>query len=335
MKFIYSLLLGLFLISSVFAQTQLEGELRFHGFVDNREYAKSGRNSQTILGSRLAVETGLFIDSTHRIRFGLNALKEYGDSSKFVGNILPTIYYEYQHGHNLNFYIGSFPRYPHLKDYPRLLLNDTLDYYKPNIEGMLLKYKGNKFAGSLWIDWVGKQSKLTREAFLVGLDAKLTLGKFFISHYGYMYHKAFSDNPANEFLEDNAGSITNLGLALKNVGFLDSLTLSAGPVFSFERVRSLTNILVPRGFVANLEAGYKRFFLENRFYSGQGHHLLLGDSFYTSKVYNRLDIGWVPFAVKNLEGKLRLSFHFVDHTMDNQQSFTLRYRIMGATKVGK
>ncbi|ADY52926.1 hypothetical protein Pedsa_2378 [Pseudopedobacter saltans DSM 12145] len=334
MKFIYSLLLSLFLITSVFAQTQLEGELRFHGFVDNREYVKSGRNSQTILGSRLAAETGLFIDSTHRIRFGLNALKEYGDSSKFVGSILPTIYYEYQYN-KLDFYIGSFPRYPHLKDYPRLLLNDTLDYYKPNIEGMLLKYKSDRFAGSLWIDWVGKQSKVTREAFLVGLDARLTLGKFFINHYGYMYHKAFSENPANEFLEDNAGSITNLGIGLKNVGFLDSLTLSAGPVFSFERVRSLTNILVPKGFVANLEACYKRFFVENRFYSGQGHHLLLGDSFYTSKLYNRLDIGWVPLLTNNLEGRLKLSFHFVDNAMDNQQSFILRYRISGSKKVGK
>ncbi len=333
MKFLYTFLLVLFLLPKSHAQTQLEGELKFHGFVDNREYAKSGRNSQTILGSRIGGEIGLFIDSAHRIRVGANALQEFGDN-EFVRSVIPTIYYQYKYK-RIDFYLGAFPRYPYLKEYPRLLLNDTLDYYRPNIEGMLLNYKGNKFYGSLWIDWTGKQSQNTRETFLVGLDARLNLGKFFISHYGYMYHKAFSDNPANEYLEDNGISLLKIGVGLKDVGVLDSLTLSAGSSVSFERMRSLTGMNIPKGFVADIDVNYRQFFLQNSFYKGEGHRLILGDSFYTSKTYNRLDLGWKPLATKNLEGKLKFSFHFVDGTMDNQQSFVLRYKIAGSKRIGK
>src|SRR5690606_16721695 len=104
---------------------------------------------------------------------------------------------------------------------------------------------------------------------------------------------------------------------------------------SFERVRSLTGMNIPKGFVAEIDANYKRFFLQNSFYKGEGHRLILGDAFYTSETYNRLDLGWVLLITKNLEGRFKLTFHFVDGTMDNQQSFILRYKIAGSKKVGK
>ena len=38
-----------------------------------------------------------------------------------------------------------------------------------------------------------------------------------------------------------------------------------------------------------------------------------------------IDLGWIPFKTKRLEGKFIASFHFSKGHVDNQQAFLLRY----------
>jgi len=320
---------SLLLFISITATAQeLEGELNFHGFADNREYAKSNRYSQTIFGSRISPEIGVFIDSTHRLRIGINALQEFGDRN-FFKDVAPVIYYQYQKK-NWNFYLGAFPRVNLLDDYPRALLTDTLNYFRPNVEGMLVKYETSKFKETVWIDWTGKQTATDRETFLFGFSGKYQPGRFFISHYGYMFHNALSAiSPPNQYLEDNGALQAELGLDFSKETFLDSLTISAGGMLSIERVRSLETSSTPKGFVANVYARYKKLSLANAFYAGEGHHLINGDAFYTAKTYNRLDLGWTPIMFKNIEGKFTFTLHFVENVIDSQQAFSLRYRLAG------
>jgi hypothetical protein len=313
---------------------QLETNFNFHGFADNREYAKSGRLSQTIFGARFSPEVGVLLDSTHRLRVGVNLFHEFG-SSEFIEKADPVIYYQYQKK-AWDFYLGAFPRINLLDDYPRILLNDTLNYFRPNIEGMLVKYETAKFKQNIWIDWTSKQTNENREAFLFGFSGKYQPGRFFVSHYAYMFHNAFSKMPpADQYLQDNGAVLVELGLDLGKPLFLDSLTISAGAMASIERTRGLTGIEIPKGFISNVYAAYKKFDIQNTFYAGQGHFLINGDKFYTSDVYDRLDIGFTPIMFKNIQGKFICSLHFVDGVIDSQQAFSLRYNLFHSKTLKK
>ncbi|RZK80629.1 MAG: hypothetical protein EOO92_07380 [Pedobacter sp.] len=325
------ILLLFFLVSnSIFklSAQEVEGALNLHSFADNREYGKSGRYPQTIFGIRFSPELGLLLDSTHRIRVGFNAIHEFG-SSKFTDRIEPVVYYQYMKK-NWDFYMGAFPRHNLLSDYPRALLNDTLNYYRPNVEGMLVKFENENWKQTVWIDWTSRQTATARENFLFGISGKYKKGVFFLSHYAMMLHNA---GPAvdieGDHIEDNGALIIKPGIDLSDKTFLDSLTLNAGGMMSFERVRTVGDWNTPKGLLLELHASYHNFGITNSYYKGEGHNIRFGDRFYTSKVYNRTDLTWRPIVYKNIEGIFALSFHFVDGVVDNQQSFGLRYNISG------
>ena len=148
---------------------ELEAAVNLHTFADNREYNKSERFSQTIFGLRFSPEIGLRLDSTHRIRLGFNALHEFG-STKFTDKIDPVAYYEYQK-QDWNFYMGVFPRHQLLSDFPRAVLKDTFNYYRPNVEGMLLKFENKNWRQLLFIDWTSRQTATARENLFSGFPA--------------------------------------------------------------------------------------------------------------------------------------------------------------------
>jgi hypothetical protein len=323
----------IFSAGSTFAQ-ELEGNLSFFGFMDNREYMKSGRYSQTIFGTRISPEVGLRIDSVHRLRVGFNALYEFGSQrANFFDKIEPVIYYQYEKK-NVDFFIGSFPRQNLVDDYPRALLSDTLNYYRPNVQGMLGKYETSTFREIIWLDWTSRQTNIDRETFIFGLSGKYQPNKFFISHHAYMFHNAGAaiEVPGDN-LQDNGAATVKLGVDLSKSTILDSLTIAAGGMMSFERTRSVSDFVTPKGFVADLYLGYKRFSITNTFYAGEGHHLILGDKFYDAKTYNRIDFGWTPILFKNISGRFVFTYHYADGIMDNQQAFFLRYNISGSKKL--
>jgi len=313
---------------------ELEGNLSFFGFMDNREYIKSGRYSQTIFGTRISPEVGLRLDSVHRLRVGFNALYEFGSQrANFFDKIEPVIYYQYEKD-KLDFFIGSFPRLNLVDDYPRGLLSDTLNYYRPNVQGMLAKYETGNFRQVIWLDWTSRQTDVDRETFIFGLSGKYQTGKFFISHHAYMFHNAAAAiKVPDEHLQDNGAATVKLGADLSRSTILDSLTIAAGGMMSFERTRSVSDFSTPKGFVADLYAGYRRFSITNTFYAGEGHHLILGDRFYNAKTYNRIDFGWTPIVSKNISGRFVFTYHFADGIMDNQQAFFLRYNLSGSRRL--
>lgn len=317
-----------FLISAVSAQ-EIEGSLNLHTFADNREYAKSERFSQTIFGMRFSPEIGLRLDSVHRLRIGFNALHEFG-SPKFTNKIDPVAYYEFKK-QDWNFFMGAFPRHNLLSDFPRSVLKDTFNYYRPNVEGMLLKFENKNWRQLLFIDWTSRQTLTDRENFIFGLSGRFKKDVFFISHYAMMLHNA---GPAvdlpGDHVEDNGALTVKSGVDLSGKTFLDSLTLSVGGLMSFERVRSIGGWKTPKGALFELQMEYKRFGITNSFYKGEGHNIKYGDQFYTAKQYNRTDLTWRPKIYKGIEGQFTLSFHFLEGVIDSQQAFGIRYNITGS-----
>jgi len=315
-------------VGSAYAQ-ELGWNVHFHGFADNREYAKSGKYSHSILGARIAPEALLSLDSTHFLHAGINFLHEFGARPFDGTNISPTIYYNYrQRGHD--FYIGMFPRKDLLDGYHRAILNDTLTYYRPNVEGMLWKYANNTFHQQVWIDWTSRQTETEREQFMVGFSGRVNLAPVYLSHQVTLWHDAGRKNNTDENeqpVRDNGAALAKLGIDLSDASFLDSLDISGGGIIAYDRLRGIYDWRTPKGFIADMYAEYRKIFIANTLYAGQGMDIAYGDRFYTADFYDRLELGWKPLQYKGLEGRFTLSFHFTQGAVDNQQQFTLQYNL--------
>lgn len=310
------------------AQQSMDVNFNGFGFMDNREYKAFTPRSHTYFGTSIALDVGLNLDSVNSFRVGINGLHEFGGDPYFL-RVAPVIYYQYQKKH-WQFNIGAFPRKGLLTDYPISLLNDTLNYYQPNIEGMLVRYANAHVKETIWIDWVSRQTATARENFLFGISGEYKpnpSGPFFISHYFMLLHDAGAGVAVpNDNIRDNGGAQIRVGLDLSKKTLLDSLTMEAGGMLSLERVRGIGGFNSPKGFVANLYLGWKNFAFNDRFYAGEGHHITYGDSYFTKKLYNRIDVSWAPFTFNHIQGKFVFSFHQSPGNLaDNQQAFFLTY----------
>ena len=313
-------------ISIVSAQQQMGLEVDFFGYVDNREYKSIYTEDKTFLGTTLSPKLYFSIDSNHRIYGGMHYTQDFGIHNENKERVTPIAYYNFRNK-NIDFGLGFMPRHERLADVPKMLLADTFFYDRPNIEGMYLTFHKKSFKQAIYIDWLSKQSYHHRERFLVGLSGKFTFGNFYFADDALLYHNAKTSNTEiDENIQDNGVVLLRLGTDLSHKLFLDSLTIDAGMAIGFDRVRNEYDLRVARGFISNIYAGYKQFFLRNTLYLGDAQNLPNGDSFYHRDTYDRLNLAWMPFKRGNLEGTFTASFHFAPDQVSNQQAFTLRYR---------
>jgi len=269
------------------------------------------------------------VDSAHRIRLGINAIHEFG-SPEFTSKVDPVIYYQYQKD-NWNFYMGAFPRLNLLDHYPRAIFQDTFSYYRPNVEGMLVKLNTRTGHQIVWIDWTSRQTDIDRETFLFGLSGYHKTGILFTSHYAMMFHNALPGiRIPGDHIQDNGAAALKVGVDLSGKTVFDSLTINTGGLISFERTRTIGDWQTPVGLLLEMHAGYKRFGITNSLYLGEGHNLINGDKFYTAKQYNRTDISFTPIRYRNIEGKFTFSLHMLEGVTDSQQAFSLRYNLSGS-----
>lgn len=300
----------------------------FHGFADNREYAKSGRFSQTITGLRIAPSVGILVDSTHRLRVGVNMLFSFG-SEKAIERVDPIIYYQY-HKPRIDFYMGMIPRFKTIGRLSRALLRGSINYFNPNISGLLVHYHHANVQQRLWLDWISAPGIDRREQFRVGAKGSVSWRNFYFEHQIMLWHYALSQNSsADQHIRDNLGFRAVIGYQRRSEGFIDSLNLSAGVLLSLDRLRTIYDWRTPKGGVFALYAKHRSVFIDDELYLGQAQDLPNGTSFYNEKVYNKLDLGWSPIRHARFSGALILRLHFTPAGMDNQQLLSLRYRIGG------
>ncbi|MCQ6958232.1 hypothetical protein [Mucilaginibacter aquariorum] len=328
-KKIYFALITILLTAGAASAQNVDFHLNGMGFFDNREYKEFVTRSRTYSGVRITADVGFNIDSNNHFIFGANALHEFGGNQFFV-RVNPVAYYSYT-GKNWLFNAGAFSREGLLTDYPRAMLNDTLRYYRPNVEGLLTRFKSSHVTETVWIDWVSRQTNVDREQFLFGFSGKYQPsldGPFYVSHYFFLLHDA---GPAiaipDDHIRDNGAAQIRLGANLSHKTFLDSVSFEAGGMLSLERSRGIDGWQKQKGFVASAYASYKRFALYDEFYKGDGHHIAFGDSYYQYKTYNRLDIIYTPFIAKGLKGQFVLSLHNTPGFFSNQEAFKLTYDI--------
>ncbi len=335
-NFICSFCIAFLLSANVFAQGSLDIHFNALGFMDNREYAAFVERSRTYSGTRTTLDFGVNLDSLNHFIVGANGIHEFGAHPYYL-KVDPIAYYHYE-SKKWTFNVGEFPREGLLTQYPRALLNDTLRYYRPNVEGLLTSLHTQYGYETIWIDWISRQSPTDREQFLFGVQGTYLpnpKGPFYLSHYFYLMHNAGAEILLpDDHVYDNGGAQVRVGLDFSHKTVFDSLKFETGAMISLERERGLTEFVIPKGFVASAYISYHKFAFYDEFYAGQGSHITYGDAFYQKPTYNRLDIIYSPFIFKHIKGQFILSLHQTPGIKgDSQQAFRVIYDLGRKTLV--
>jgi hypothetical protein len=303
-------------------------DIHFNGFafLDDHEYDALIPLRKTISGTRTEFDLGLNVDSLNHFVFGTNALHEFGGVPYFV-RVDPVIYYSYT-SKNLLFNAGEFPR-NQLLDYPRSLLNDTVQYFRPNVQGLLLRANTSMGYETGWIDWWSRQTPTERNIFMAG-----EIGKFipfpnhvlYLSHYFLFQHNAGSKSDTAGNIRDSGGAQFRLGLNLSHKTVFDSLKIEAGVMGTEYRERSVYGFRLSEGFIASFFISYHKVALFDEFYKGDPNFLTFSDPFYSKPIYNRLDFIYTAFLGKHFKGQFILGLHQSPGRLtDSQPGFKVVY----------
>lgn len=194
------------LLSAVALSAQrLVYDVQYEYYFDNREFDRGGNiytESMTINASRLTSIVGFSVNSgkrtNHKLIFGAQNIRNMGESpsgkqyvfSKEEANpelstkrSLQEFVYYYDFRSKLSKkstmegVFGAFPRSKIDGEYSSATLSDSLRFYDPTIEGMLLKYKTGSFFAELGLDWMGMAGFDRKERFEI-----FSYGKFDFSN---------------------------------------------------------------------------------------------------------------------------------------------------------
>jgi hypothetical protein len=333
MRALPGVVLFIFLISPEgYSQDPFWG-IRLYSFFDNTEFGHSEYQiPQTMAGVRFSPAFGLRWDSVHSITAGLDMLHEFG-SDKILEDIYPTAFYKYEKD-PFRFLMGAFPRNYAVEKYPRIFFQDSIRYYRPNINGMLIEYVKDRFSINLWLDWTGRQTTEMHETFFAGFSGKYKHGMFYVQNFTYMFHFAGKKDPViDEALHDNLIFLSSAGLDLSGTTILDKLDFNVGWVTGLDRARAdNTGWFVQPGLLSEARIQYRYFGLFNTFYTGKGqmyyyddhdNELYWGDPIYRTRTYNRSDI-YIDFAKgKLLNIRLIYSLHFTERRMYHEQALKI------------
>ena len=328
--FFFILLLGFTTLSS----QEFIWKADVNSFFDNMEFSKSKvQNSQTMAGVHAVPELGVSWKKRHRILVGIDVMHEFG--SKYVIDYYdPIAYYEYD-GKPFRFYMGAFPRNMVLDRYPRMFFSDSINNYRPNINGLFWELRSNKDYVNVWLDWTSRQTEERHETFFMGWSGKYNLGIFYGQHFGYMFHFAGRMN-VEEPVYDNGLMLTSLGIDLSNKWGFEKLEANVGWSVGLDRNRSLSKWHTAHGLLSEIKVEYKGFGLFNTYYRGRSQQhfydlhtndLYWGDKIYRSKEYNRTDLYIQFFNTNVVKVRLIYSLHFTEKKMYNEQALYASFNL--------
>ena len=278
-------------------------------------------------GVMILPEAGLRWDSVHRVSIGLDVLREFGSSSE-IDNVFLTAYYAYNNK-PFQFFMGAFPRKYALERYPRIFFQDSVSYYRPNINGILWEVNTENLYANTWLDWTGRQSRSVNETFLLGFSGRYISDPLYFQYFTYLYHFASKMDPVvSESLHDKGLMLISAGLELSDRTIFNKLEINAGWVAGLERSRSETGWIRQSGFLSEFNIEIWKAGLFNSFYKGSGHmhfynkhgnKLYWGDPIYRARTYNRLDMYLNIFNSRYLSSRISYSLHFAEGRMYHEQ----------------
>ncbi|MBQ4278681.1 MAG: hypothetical protein IJC16_01830 [Rikenellaceae bacterium] len=292
-------------------------DVTFDSRFDNREYKSAINWPQTLFGARLTPEVGLGWGEGNSIRLGTNLQADFGARSFYTDPSL-VMYYAYE-SDNFNAYAGLLPRRKVMGDYPTAFFSDSVKFYDPNIDGLLLQYKGRLGYIELSCDWTGMITNTDRERFMVFSSGRIGSETVYGGYFFDMHH--FAGTYLVDGVVDNVLIEPYVGVSLARQANFEKLSLEAGWINAFQHVRALTDGYVkPHGVELRLRVQKYRFGIFNTLYMGgnlqpyfatHGPELYMGDPWYrVSRTYDRLEIYWHPIEKPTMNLKVSSVHHF-------------------------
>lgn len=328
-----SLFLMIFMAVGPLRAQKFLWEVDFLGFFDNREFKAPYQIPQTLFGTRLSPELGIGFRENHQLMAGVSWMGEFGSDKTSIVDW--TVYYRYK-SKQLNASFGSFPRRQLVEEYPMAMLYDSLLYFNPNINGMLLQYFMPCGYAEVYVDWRSKQSNRDREIFTIASDGRIDIRRFFTGWYLTLNHFAKPRLAEGEHVVDNLMFNPYAGVDLSELLFLDKLRLKAGLLLSMNRNRGDGKWISPAGFLGEVIAEWRFLGLSNLIYAGKdqltfydefGADLHYGDPFYRAPFYDRVDVYAYLLRKKFVECKVSANFHIVDRSVQSQQQLILQFNL--------
>ena len=313
---------------------------------DNREGDQTYSPQQTIFFSRLSPSLGVRFGKSEHEKINNDGIKKkYTDVHKLVAGthyiqpigigykenkFVPTAYYTFSHmvikeekrdssiiridGHTSSEFkvwrvsFGMIPRRLMFQRLPEILWSDSMDYYNPNIRGILLQCtKNNLVFHEISLDWRSLQSADQREAFNVNYNVRKYfhrylrgISPFFIGGNVQLNHLA-KRNPApeGEGVNDDMFAYPYIGWDFSNKTVFDRFIIKAGYAVSFDRCRAIGDWEVDGGLLADLHLLWKKIGIIETLYAGNkqfplypmyGSLLNMGDPHYQSSFYSLTSI---------------------------------------------
>lgn len=312
---------------------------------DNREGDQTYSPQQTIFFSRLSPSLGVRFGKSEHEKINNDGIKKkYTDVHKLVAGthyiqpigigykenkFVPTAYYTFSHmvikeekrdssiiridGHtssDFKVWSVSFGMIPRRLSYrlPEILWSDSMDYYNPNIRGILLQCTKNNLAfHEISLDWRSLQSADQREAFNVNYNVRKYfhrylrgISPFFIGGNAQLNHLA-KRNPApeGEGVNDDMFAYPYIGWDFSDKTVFDRFRIKAGYAVSFDRCRAIGDWEVDGGLLADLLLLWKKIGIIETLYAGNkqfplypmyGSLLNMGDPHYQSSFYSLTSI---------------------------------------------
>jgi len=308
-----------------------------NAFFDNTEFGHSKiQIPQTMAGVHFAPEFGLSWDTVHQVFVGADVMHEFG-SNKVIDFINPIAYYEYNSA-PFRFFMGAFPRKMVLDDYPRIFFSDSINNYRPTMNGFCWEFSHHKSYIRAWLDWTSRQNYQRHETFFMGESARFEKGLFYAQHFGYMFHYAGMMDPVvPEALHDNGMYLTSLGVTLAEKTGFDRLESSVGWAVGVEDARGENKKWQGHNaLMLETKIEYKGLGFENSYYQGDGQmafykdhpaNLYWGERVYRAKQYDRADLYIRFFHTDVVETKLMYTFHFMENQMFHEQSLSVSFNM--------
>ena len=337
MKTSFWIFVSFLLISSEAFSQEKDWKINLFNFFDNTEFGRSAvKIPQTMAGVQVAPELGVVWDTLNKVNVGVNLLHEYG-SPNVIDKFYPTAYYESDRG-PFRFLMGAFPRIGTIDNYPRLFFQDSVLYYRPNVNGIFWEYRKGDNNANVWLDWTGRQSKTVNEEFFIGFSGRFKTGIFYLQHFGAMFHYAGKMDPVvEEPLHDNLLFLTSAGIDLSDGTGFSKLETNAGWVTRLERSRSdNSGWIASNGLLVETRVEYKWFGLFNTFFSGNdmmhyynvlGNKLYWGDPAYRSKVSDRADFYIRFLQSRSVDLEFTYSLTFMEGRTYNEQMLKINVNL--------
>lgn len=308
-------------------------DMLFH--FDNREFAYSKdviTPSMTVNAIVLTPSVGFSVaqgqNASHRLMAGIDLVREMGSGQKYDVFREITVYYD-AHVNlpkgRFEGIAGVFPRKYMEGEYSEAFYSDSLKFYDRNLDGVLLKYKSDRFYAELGCDWMGQAGHDRKERFEVFTAGRWDAAKWFaLGWSASMYHYAGSEvapgvvdnHKINPYLLVDASCFTGM----------QELSLKAGAMITYQWDRERDNgPHSPLGGEAVLTARNWNVCLKNTAYFGQnllyyynsrdlggakyGNDLYRGQPFYTG-FYDRAEVSWNPRITDWCGLELSARMHF-------------------------